>query len=129
MEISKKDMKVLLKSQQGELDAVLMYNALSKVAKIQKDKDTFRQLAQEEGHHASVFHKLTQTGLTPKHTKEILLPILYRIFPRWILYSAIAQGEYAAVKTYLPVAQKFPEVESVRNDEKRHGDMVKGLIK
>ena len=61
MEISKKDMKILLKAQQGELDAVLMYNALAQVAKIQKDKDTFRQLAKEEGHHASVFHKLTQT--------------------------------------------------------------------
>ena len=42
MEISKKDMKILLKSQQGELDAVLMYNALAQVAKDQKDKDTFR---------------------------------------------------------------------------------------
>ena len=129
MEISKKDMKVLLKSQQGELDAVLMYKALAKVAKLQKDKDTFLQLAQEEGHHAAVVHKLTQTELTPKHTKEILLPIVYRIFPRWILYPAIAQGEYAAVKTYAPVAEKFPEVESVRNDEKRHGDMMKGLLK
>ena len=122
-------MKVLLKSQQGELDAVLMYNALSKVAKIQKDKDSFRQLAQEEGHHASVFHKLTQTEIAPKHTKEILLPILYRILPRCVLYPAIAKGEYAAVKTYAPVAEKFPEVESVRNDEKRHGDTVKGLLK
>ena len=28
MEISKENMKILLKSQQGELDAVLMYNAL-----------------------------------------------------------------------------------------------------
>ncbi len=109
MEISKKEMKILLKSQQGELDAVLMYNALAKVAKIKKDKETFRQLAREEGHHASVFHKLTQRELTPKHTKEILLPILYKIFPRWILYPAIAQGEYAAVKTYAPVAEKFPE--------------------
>ena len=90
-----------------------MYNALTEVAKHQKDKDTFRQLAKEEGHHASVFHKLTQTELTPKHTKEILLPLLYRIFPRWILYPAIAQGEYAAVKTYAPVAEKFPEVEMV----------------
>ena len=90
-----------------------MYNALAEVAKHQKDKDTFRQLAKEEGHHASVFHKLTQTELTPKHTKEILLPLLYRIFPRWILYPAIAQGEYAAVKTYAPVAEKFPEVEMV----------------
>lgn len=90
-----------------------MYNALAEVAKHQKDKDTFRQLAKEEGHHASVFHKLTQTELTPKHTKEILLPLLYRIFPRWILYPAITQGEYAAVKTYAPVAEKFPEVEMV----------------
>ena len=128
MEISKKDMKVLLKAQQGELDAVLMYNALAEVAKDQKDKDTFRQLAKEEGHHASVFHKLTQTELTPKHTKELLLPLLYRIFPRWILYPAIAQGEYAAVKTYAPVAEKFPEVESIKDDEKRHGDTVKGLL-
>ena len=128
MEISNEDMKILLKSQQGELDAVLMYNALAEVAKHQKDKDTFRQLAKEEGHHASVFHKLTQTELTPKHTKEILLPLLYRIFPRWILYPAIAQGEYAAVKNYAPVAEKFPEVESVKNDEKRHGDTVKGLL-
>ena len=31
MEISKKDMNVLLKAQQGELDADLMYNALAKV--------------------------------------------------------------------------------------------------
>ena len=129
MDINKKDMKVLLKSQQGELDAVLMYNALAEVAKIQKDKETFRQLAKEEGHHASVFHKLTQTELKPKHTKEILLTLLYRIFPRCILYPAIAQGEYAAVKTYAPVAEKFPEVESVRNDEKRHGDTVNGLLK
>ena len=48
---------------------------------------------------------------------------------RWILYPAIAQGEYAAVKTYAPVAENFPEVESVKNDEKRHGDTVKGLLK
>ena len=29
MEISNEDMKILLKSQHGELDAVLMYNALA----------------------------------------------------------------------------------------------------
>lgn len=47
---------------------------------------------------------------------------------RWIFYPAIAHGEYAAVKNYAPVAEKFPEVESVKNDEKRHGDTVKGLL-
>lgn len=38
------------------------------------------------------------------------------------------QGELDAVKNYAPVAEKFPEVESVKNDEKRHGDTVKGLL-
>ena len=57
MEIREKDMKVLLKSQQGELVAVLMYNALAEVAK------------------------------------------------------------------------RFAKVKSVRNDENRHGDMVKGLLR
>lgn len=36
--------------------------------------------------------------------------------------------EYAAIKTYAPVAEKFPEVENVKNVEKRHGNTVKGLL-
>ncbi len=128
MEITKKEMKVLLKSQQGELDAVLMYNALAEVVKKPVDAATFRQLALEEGHHASIFHKLTRQSLVPKRTKAILLPILYKIFGRKLLYFGIAQGEYAAIKTYAPVAERFPEVTSVKNDEKRHGDTVKGLL-
>lgn len=31
-------------------------------------------------------------------------------------------------KNYTPVAEKFLGVESVKNDEKRHGDTVKGLL-
>lgn len=57
--MTKKDRKVLLKAQQGELDAVLMYNALTAAVKRKKDARTFRQLAAEEGHHAAVFKKLT----------------------------------------------------------------------
>lgn len=36
--------------------------------------------------------------------------------------------EDVAVKTYAPIAEKFPEVKIVKNDEKRHGDTVKGLL-
>ncbi len=48
--ITDKEMKVLLKSQQGEMDAVPMYLALAEVVKDEKDARTFRQLAAEEGH-------------------------------------------------------------------------------
>ena len=128
MSITAEERKVLLTAQQGELDAVKMYNALAKVVKDTKDAETFRQLAAEEGHHAAVFKALTNEVLKPKSTKAIVIPILYRVIGKKRLYPIIAQREYDAVRKYEPVAAKFPEVESVKNDEQRHGDTVLALL-
>lgn len=128
MNRSDKDRNILLKSQQGELDAVLMYQALAEVVKDTKDADTFRKLAAEEGHHAAVFHGLTNENLKPKKTLAILMPILYKIIGKKRLYPLIAKGEYAAAENYAPVVEKFPVIESVRKDETRHGDTVASLL-
>ena len=128
MSITSEERAVLLKSQQGELDAVKMYNALAGVVKDSRDAETFRQLAAEEGRHAAVFKAMTNEVLGPKSTKAILIPLLYRIIGKKKLYPIIAQKEYDAVKKYEPVAARFPEVESVKNDEQRHGDTVLGLL-
>ena len=84
--MDQKNMKTLLKAQQGELDAVLMYNALANVVRDQHDAETFRRLAAEEGHHAAVFKSLTNSTLQPKKTLATLLPILYRLIGRKRLY-------------------------------------------
>lgn len=128
MSISEENMKTLLKAQQGELDAVLMYNALADVVKDEKDAETFRRLAAEEGHHASVFKGLTNQTLKPKKTLATVVPLFYKLIGKKRLYPIIAKFEYGAVNTYAPVAEKFPEVESVKNDEHRHGDTVNGLL-
>lgn len=128
MNRSDNDRNILLKSQQGELDAVLMYQALAEVVKDTKDADTFRKLAAEEGHHAAVFHGLTNENLKPKKTLAILMPILYKIIGKKRLYPLIAKGEYAAAENYAPVVEKFPVIESVRKDETRHGDTVASLL-
>lgn len=128
MSISKKDMKILLKSQQGELDVVLMYRALADVVKDKNDADTFIKLAAEEGHHAAVFHGLTQENLKPKKTLAVFMPILYKLIGKKRLYPMIVKGEYKAFDNYAPVAKKFPEIESVKKDEKRHGDIVASLL-
>ncbi len=121
-------MDVLLFAQQGELDAVLMYNKLAEKVKDPKDAAAFKQLAAEEGRHASVFHNYTQKVLKPKKTKAIAVPLLYSIVGRRILYPVIAKEEYAAAEKYKEIIGIFPDVESVMHDEKRHGDIVKGLL-
>ena len=126
--ITDSEMKKLLASQQGELDGVAMYRALAKAVKNPKEKETFLQLAKEEGHHAAVFHKLTGKKLKAKKWKGTALATAYRLLGKKRLYPLIAQGEYAAEKTYAPVVERFPEVKSVQGDEKRHGDTVMGLL-
>jgi len=122
------EQKTLLKSQQGELDAVLMYQALANVVKDQNDAATFRRLALEEGQHAAVFRSLTGEPLKPKKTLAILLPILYKLLGKKRLYPIIAKFEYSAVNSYEPVAADHPEVLTVKDDEKRHGDTVMRLL-
>ncbi len=121
-------MDQLLYAQQGELDAVLMYNKLADKVKDPKDAAVFRQLAAEEGRHASVFHNYTRQVLKPKKTKAVFVPMLYSIVGRKTLYPIIAKAEYDAAEKYKEIVSVFPDVESVMRDETRHGDTVKALL-
>ena len=122
--MNKKQKKILIKSQQGELDAVPMYLRLSAIAKDEALKNIFKQLAAEEGNHAAIFYKLTGEKLKPKMLKATVLPILQKIIGWKLLLKIISKAEYSAYKTYEPVVEMFAEVDSVRNDEKRHGDIL-----
>ena len=118
----------LLRSQQGELNAVLMYQRLAKVVRTEREREAFLQLAREEGRHASVFHAYTKEVLKPKKTMARIMPWLYYILGKKRLYKLIAKGEYDAAIGYEHLIKDFPEVESVKNDEKRHGDIVSELL-
>lgn len=123
------DKKILLKAQQGELDAVVMYQMLEKRYNEPKVKETFKLLALEEGKHASVFHNLTGETLKPNDSQGKMLVTISKVIPKKILFRLIAVGEYNAVKTYQPVVDEIPEVKEVQADEKRHGDIMKELSK
>lgn len=123
------DRKTLLKAQQGELDAVVMYQLLADRYDDEQIKSTFRQLSAEEGKHAAVFYKLTGKMLKPNYKQGKMLVALSKIMPKKILFNLIAVGEYNAVKTYEPVVNDYPEVKAVQIDEGRHGDIMKSLAK
>lgn len=121
------DKKILLKAQQGELNAVVMYQMLAERYNEPKIKETFKLLALEEGKHAAIFHNLTGETLKPSDSQGKMLVAISKILPRKILFKLIAIGEYSAVKTYKPVVNEIPEIKSVQADEKRHGDIMKSL--
>lgn len=126
--MTEEDRKILLKSQQGELDAVCMYDDLADACSDPLDRATFKQLAEEEEHHASIFQKLTGKTLKPKKGQAVLVSMSYRIIGKKKLYPKIAQAEYEAAENHERLAQKFPEIQSVKNDEQRHGDTIMALL-
>ncbi len=126
--ITDREMRILLKSQKGELEGVMMYKALADVVDDPKDAEVFKQLAAEEGHHAAVFRRITKKDVVPGKVTSFLLPRLYKLIGKERLYPIIANGEYAADKTYGPLAEIFTEVQEVKSDEKRHGHTVMGLL-
>lgn len=126
--ITKTQMKVLRKAQQGEVDAVLMYEKLAGVVKDPKDKAAFERLAGDEARHANVFFRYTKKAVRPDPTKSIVVPLMYRTLGKEKTYPIIAKGEYEAADKYKPVITDFPEVEAVMNDEVHHGNAVMSLL-
>lgn len=127
--LTRKQMEECLTAQQGEIDAVYMYEKLAKKVKEEADKNAFIRLAGDEARHAEVFRKYTNKDLKPKKTKGVVVPLMYKFLGKKKVYPIIAKAENDAAEKYKHLLADFPEVETVMNDEVHHGDAVKGLLK
>ena len=122
-------MKVLLKAQQGEEDAVLMYRRLADKVTDGTDRKAFLRLADDEARHAGVFRAYTGKTVRPNPAKAILIPLMYKAIGKEKVYPLIAKGEYDAADRYKGIIADYPEAETVMNDETHHGDAVMGLLR
>ena len=118
------DLQALIKSQQGEIDAVLMYQRIADKIADQKTKDEILQTATDEGRHGAVFRELTGVLLKPRKTKAILVPCLMSVIGKRRTFKLIAGQEYAAESKYEEIVTKYPSVVAVQKDEHMHGDRM-----
>ena len=124
-----KDAQFLKKSQQGELDAVPMYlNLAKKFEANEQVAAMLKEMAADEGRHASVFKNLSGKTQKPKMFLAKVVPVLMSLLGKKTMFKIIANNEYSAYDTYAPWIEKFPEIEAVRADEKKHGDMATEII-
>ena len=126
--ITMDQMDALVTAQQGEEDAVYMYEQLAEVVRDEADREAFLRLAGDEKRHSDVFRKYTCMDVKANPAKGILVPMMYRVLGKKKVYPIIAKGEYDAAEKYKHIIEDFPEVVEVMNDEVHHGDAVKGLL-
>ena len=126
--ITMDQMDALVTAQQGEEDAVYMYEQLAEVVRDEADREAFMRLAGDEKRHSDVFRKYTCMDVKANPAKGIFVPLMYRVLGKKRVYPIIAKGEYDAAEKYKHIIDDFPEVVEVMNDEVHHGDAVKGLL-
>lgn len=117
-------------AQQGELDAVLLYETLGDLVKDKNPElaETFRHVASQESSHAKVCQKITgKTGLKASPLKASAVSGVYKVSP-WAAFKMLSIGEYKAAKDYAPVVLDYPTIEPVMKDEIRHGKIFDECI-
>ena len=121
----------LLAAQQGEADAVPMYQALADAVEAARPQDaaTFRRLAADEARHEETFRAITSRLMKPSTALAKAMPVLLRTLGPERLYKTIAQREYGAAKRYEALLGDFPQLLDVSKDEARHGDAILALLK
>lgn len=120
-EITKED---LLKAQQGEINAVILYQKMAN--RVAKDNQPIREkllgLASDEGRHASMLKKLTGEVLQPTSTLANMVVCLSYILGIKRTLLIMAKAEHKALETYKPFVAQYPELEPMRLDEGRKDD-------
>lgn len=121
--------KQLLQSQQGELDAVLLYRQLSLLVKTDSLKSQLLSVAADEGHHAAILKEYTGKILTPKTTKAKLITTLYKILGQRITFTLMSKGEQNAVLPYERLLKQYPNIQQIIQDEIRHARILSNAAK
>jgi len=127
--MTKEQKERLVKSQQGELNAVLIYQRLAKITKHEKGKEVFSEIAAEEGKHAAILKSYTNTVLRPQGTKAKLVGFLYKLIGHNFVIGLLEKGELKSIDNYEPLKNDFPKIQEIIDDELRHAEMAKSLLK
>ena len=121
--------KMLLKTQQGELDAVKLYQRLAEIVKHEKGKNLFLEVAVDEGKHAKLLKSYTNTALKPRGIKASVVVLLYRLIGHNFVMGLLQKGELKSINVYQGLVNDFPKIQEIIDDEARHAEIARSLLR
>jgi len=121
--------KILLKTQQGELDAVELYKRLAVIVKHEKGKKLFLEVAADEGRHAAIIKSYTNIILKPKGIKATVVVLLYKLIGHNFVMGLLQKGELKSIVVYRALVRDYPKIQEIIDDEARHAEIAKSLLK
>ena len=119
--------EVLLKLQQGELDAVLVYRKLAELSSSEEEKNVLLSIAADEGRHASII-KYSKEILKPCNKSSEEIEAAYKNLGKDKVFEMLINAEINGGPVYEKLGEEFPRLKEIAKDEIKHGNLLKGLI-
>ncbi len=122
------EMDALIAAQQTELDAVLLYQELSKLMKTEEEKEILLKMAADEGRHGAILRGITGAELKPKPLMARAVCTMYKILGRRAVFPLMSDFEINSFFTYKKYFTKYPEIAKIASDEIRHGHILASMM-
>ncbi|EJT6171477.1 TPA: rubrerythrin [Clostridium perfringens] len=120
--------EMLLKLQQGELDAVLVYRKLAELASSEEEKNVLLSIAADEGRHASIIREYSKEILKPCSKSSEEIEAAYKSLGKEKVFKMLINAEINGGPVYEKLGEEFPRLKEIAKDEIKHGNLLKGLI-
>lgn len=120
--------EVLLKLQQGELDAVLVYRKLAELSSSEEEKNVLLSIATDEGRHASIIREYSKEILKPCNKSSEEIEAAYKNLGKDKVFEMLINAEINGGPVYEKLGEEFPRLKEIAKDEIKHGNLLKGLI-
>ena len=128
-DLSASEREQLLHAQQGELDAVLLYQSISSLVNRDELKSVLLDVAADEGRHALVLKEYTGAKLVASQRKARQVGFLYRFLGHRATMKILAKGENKAAEGYRLLIDQFPRLSSIMLEEMEHANRLLALAR
>ncbi len=120
MSLNQGTMKRLLKEQQDECNAHILYSRMSDIIKDEHNKKTLRLMAGDEQKHYRRLKSVTGKELKPQRIKIWLHLWFVRIFGITFGIKLLEKGESQAIENYGAEDKSLEFMDEIVKDEERH---------
>ncbi len=118
-----------LQQQKAEITEHHIYKHLSETCKEQENRELLAKIANDELRHYHIWKNITNKEMKPNRWKVFYFVWLAKIFGLSFALKLMEGGEARAQEVYEKVANVYPEVVQIQNEEEEHEHELIGILK
>lgn len=119
---------VLLSQLRNELTEAVVYSRLAKLQKDEHNKKILADISADEASHAQLIASVLGCTARPSAFKVFFRVLSARVFGLTFALKLMERGEGDAGKTYREIANVYPQLSAIAEDEDRHESELISLL-